>query len=548
MRTSAITVTVSAVAGVLTVVQYWTTVRYGFYYDDYHFVRPYTAHEVLAAFRGPWDPSGIETAYYRPLTIGLYAARFSLLGVNSSAYHVLSLILFAIAATLFAVAAMRLLDSRVAGAIGVASFVVHPGMPYSAAVWITNQMHLAEMVVVLWALLWWFAVRRQSAGWWMPLLVLQAAVFLIKEDGVMLLPAVVAVHTLRKYLVERDLPHPPIAFIAGGAATLGLLFMARGAALEAVPAHRLPTLDQARANLVRGFSGPFFLVPAKRPFQCAASWFATLLPLTAVAGWRWLPRVARFGLASGLALGALFDLPFIFIVKPEQVHLVTMSASLSLTAAAFGLLHALRPRPVCAAVWAGAVAAGLVAMGLVARDITRDFGPGGPIVRRADRIVQEWAAVPVELRDYLAAKPGGQTATFEANPALALPIVGFGLHGRETNSSGLTLRWMSAPATDIYVARATRLVTFAVRHEIGAFQEPAHVRLEADGRVLQEMTLSDGDWHPVTIALKSRNASRLGAMHHIRLKLDRAWIPSHIIPGSTDTRTLGLQVGTIATR
>ena len=315
MRGRAVVLALFLLAGVLTAIQYDVTTGYGFYYDDYHFVRPYTAHEVLAAFHGPWDASGIETAYYRPLTIALYAARFSLFGLNSAAYHVLSLVLFAMAATLFAMLAMRMTGSRLAGAIGVCVFVMHPAMPYSAVAWITNQMHLAGMLVVLIALLWWFSVRWRSAIWWTPLLVLQVAAFLIKEDGVMLLPVVITVHTLRKYLVEGDLPHVPVTFLASTIATLGLLFLVRNAALEGAPPRRFPPFDAAWTNLVRGFSGPFFLTPVKRAWQPAASWFAILVPAAAVVAWRWMSPAVRFGIAAGVLLGALFDLPFIFIVK-----------------------------------------------------------------------------------------------------------------------------------------------------------------------------------------------------------------------------------------
>ena len=540
--------TVFALAGLLTVVQYGMTIHYGFYYDDYHFVRPYTAHEVLAAFHGPWDPSGIETAYYRPLTIALYAARFSVFGLNAPAYHILSLFLFAMAAALFAVLAMRLTGSRLAGLIGVCVFVMHPAMPYSAVAWITNQMHLTSMLVVLVGLLWWFAVRRRPGIWWAPLLVLQAAAFLIKEDGVMLLPAIVAVHTLRKYLVERDLPHVPASLLVSGVATLALLFLVRHVALSGIPVRRVPPVDAAWTNLVRGFKGPFFLVPAKRPFQPAASWFAMLLPVAAAVGWRWMSPGFRFGAASGFTIGILFDLPFVFIVKAEQLHLIAMAASLSLTAAASGLIHTARLRWQVRTPIVAAIAAGVAAMSIVTRDITRDFEPSGPLVKRADRIVQEWAAVPAELREYLAAKSAQPTGNEDSNPAQAVALVAFGLHGREIDPAGLPVRWMSGPVTDLYVGRGTRLASFRIRHEIGVFREPARLEITVNGRPTQQVALTDGNWHDVTLAFSPRNAPRISGMHHVRLTLDHAWIPARIIPDSADTRVLGLQVGAIARR
>jgi hypothetical protein len=195
------------------------------------------------------------------------------------------------------------------------------------------------------------------------------------------------------------------------------------------------------------------------------------------------------------------------------------------------------------------VAFGVVTLALVARDIARDFDPDGPGIARTDRIVEEWAAVPAELREYLssrtAARAGGRVA---ANPARALDVVAFGMHGRETAPDGRAVRWMSRARADVFIGADTRLVTIPLRHEIGAFREPARVRIVADGRIVAETTLTDGQWHPIDFSLKPRDASALRLMHHVAIELDHAWIPAHVIPGSGDFRLLGLQVGTIALR
>jgi len=535
---------VLAVAALLTALVYWPTLGYGFYYDDYHFVRPYSAHEVRASFRGPWDASGIETAYYRPLTICLYAARFAVLGLNATAYHALSLLLFVGATALFAMFAAQATGSRVAALVGATVFAVHPGLAYSAVAWVTNQMHLAMLIVILAALLWWFHVRRETALWWMPLLLLQAAAMLLKEDGVMLAPAVVVLHTLRKHIAERDLPRVPVVFAAAAAVLIAGLLAARGAALHDVPAHRLPSFDQAWTNWTRAFEGAFRLQPATRPWQPGASWFVTILPIVALAAWRRLTPGVRFALVSGLSLGLLFALPFAFIVKAEQLHVVVAGAALLVTAAATGVLHLLGTRRAIACTAAAAMLGGVASMAIVTRDITRDFEPFGEIVRRTDGIVQEWAAVPAELRDYLASKDTGRP---DPNPA-ALATVAFGLGARETSPDGVVLRWMTGPSADIFVKRGARLVTIPFRHEMGAFQEPAHVRWEADGHDVTDDIVADGRWRRVDVALRQRVSLGPGGMHRIRVHLDHAWIPANVIPGSSDRRTLGLQIGAIAVR
>src|SRR5436190_18885738 len=37
--------------------------------DELHLVRPFTAPELRGAFTGPWDPDGVETPGYRPLSV-----------------------------------------------------------------------------------------------------------------------------------------------------------------------------------------------------------------------------------------------------------------------------------------------------------------------------------------------------------------------------------------------------------------------------------------------------------------------------------------------
>jgi hypothetical protein len=156
-------VLVVLVAGGLTVLQFHHTIDYGFDYDDYHFVRPYSRSDVLRAFHGPWDASGIEVPFYRPLTIALYAARFAAFALNSEAYHILSLAMFATVAAIVGRFAMQAFGRPWAGVLATTLFVSHPSFPYSAVVWVTKQMHLLQMLVVLSALAWWFRVRRRPA-------------------------------------------------------------------------------------------------------------------------------------------------------------------------------------------------------------------------------------------------------------------------------------------------------------------------------------------------------------------------------------------------
>jgi hypothetical protein len=154
----------AALAVAATVLLYRPTLEYGFHYDDYHFIRPYSAGELRAAFRGPWDSSGIELPFYRPLTVAFYAARFEWFGLEARAHHALSLALFSLAALLLGTFVSGVSRRRWTGTLAVLLFVAHPSMPYALAAWITNQMHLVETIVVLLALVWWWWVARMAGG------------------------------------------------------------------------------------------------------------------------------------------------------------------------------------------------------------------------------------------------------------------------------------------------------------------------------------------------------------------------------------------------
>jgi hypothetical protein len=542
------TALIAMVAVGLTVVQFHETVGYGFDYDDYHFVRPYSAGEVLRTFHGVWDPSGIEVRFYRPLTICLYAARFALFGLNSEACHVLSLGMFAAAAVLVGLFASYALGRLWAGVLMVVMFVCHPALPYSAVVWVTNQMHLLELLVVMSALCWWFTVRRRSVVWWLPLLVFEGAALLIKEDGVMLLAVILALHLSRKYLVERDLPNVPVAFLTASLLLLIALLAVRSSALHGVGGYRLPGVSRAVTNLTHGLLAVYRLLPATRPYQLVTSWFVTLLPIAAVLLWRRVSPATRFGIVAGILLSVLFDLPFAFVTKAEQLYMVATGAALVLGGSAVALIEVVPGR----ALKGGAalvLAVGIAAMASVSQHISRDFEPFGPIVLDHDVIVRQWAAVPAEIRDYLAKKTQpGASGRLSPNPAVAIESVWFGLHPWETRPDGVPIRWMSGPSAVLYVRWTARSLEIPFRHEHGAFRESVPVTIRADGRTFDETVLRDGAWHQSVVALEPLSRLTASRMHHVRLSIPHAWIPAQVIRRSQDTRTVGLQVGVTAVR
>jgi hypothetical protein len=532
-----------AAAALATGLLYGHTIGYGFHYDDYAFMRPHTAREVLASFRGSWDRTGIMVPFYRPLTVALHAVRFDLFGLDADAHHRVSLILFSLAASLAGLFAARATGRPVHGLVTTALFVCHPSMVYAQVAWITNQMHLASSVVALGALAWWIgAAAGRTLAWWLPLMGLGVAAFLFKEDGIILLPLLVVLHVLRRGIVDAALPMPPRAFLLGAVAVPIALVWLRAQALGELGGYGRPDAAQAWANFTLGLERVFLLLPAHRPWQPAASGFAAALLLGGAAAWRWASPGVRYLMAAGAATALAFNLPFVFVTKNEQMHMVAAGAALMWGGCAAGVLQALRT-PALRVVSALVLAAGILACASVARHISKDFEPYGPIVLASDQIVRGWAAVPAEIRDYLArkAEPGAAGA-LPANPVRALALVAYGLHSDETSPDGVHYRWMAGPRAEFFVAREVRSLTLPLRHEAGAFGEPAAASITAGGRQLDALTFEDGRWRYSTLSLAGAPSGR-GPMRRVILDIPHAWIPAERIPGSTDTRVLGLQVG-----
>jgi hypothetical protein len=541
-----------ALAGGATWLVHRETLSYGFDYDDYYFMRPHTPADVLATFSGPWDPGGVMVKFYRPLTIVLHAIRFELFGLNAVAHHAMSLAAFALAAGLVAWLVYAWTARAAAASIAALLVVSHPAMPYSLIAWITNQMHLAQTLIVLAALVWWHAVRARSLAWWLPLLFFGVASFMVKEDGVMLLPAILAVHAITRRVVEPGLPPAPWAFAALSGGLIVALLAWRSTALGELGGYGRPTMHAAWINYSRGLKGVFGLVPADRPWQPLASWFATLLPIVAIVAWRWISGGARVCLLAGVAIAALFNLPFIFVTKAEQMYLVGVGAALTLAGASVALLDLAartRARHRATLVVAIVLVAGLTSFVAVTRDITRDFEPFGPIVLSHDDIVRTWGQVPPELREYVARKREPHAAMrVSSNPPDELSQVTFGVHERETSPHGVPYMWMSGSRAEVHVRASARTVTIPLRHPIEAFREPTRALIVADGRLVDDLSLATPEWRMSTLPLRPGDVRRVSRMHRIRITIDHGWRPSEVIPGSTDERLLGLQIGELQIR
>jgi hypothetical protein len=568
----------------------------GFYYDDYHMVRPWTAIDLHRVWYGPWDPTGIESAFFRPLTAMLFAARFDLFGLNSATMHAVSVAGHALCALLVALVLAREQAHRGVALFGAWIYAIHPLFPYSQVSWLTNQMHLTQSAIVLAALLVWQSVRERGLGWWLPIAALAVGSFLVKEDGVMLLPALGALTLLRVWLLQRPAPRRWVLLALAAMATTAALVAFRHDRLGRLGGYGAISLEQGVTNLRKGIEQAVFLWPTTRIWQAVAAGVGIAAALTgAAAAWRSRARIvaaaallvaaalaltipAAFssrvsysvlawqGLASGVAIAALalgagaaiarrdrhagwlialglllalaFNLPFVFVSKREQFHLLALGAVLAMSGAAQAVLPGVSSIMRRRAAWAVAVAATAPFLA-GARHLGADFLPCAPPVLAADREARGWWVVPDEMRGWLDEK-AARCAAGQSLPALTeLPLIVWGLHEEQRDESGV-FRWTADQAVHLVREDAAAL-TLAMRRPDATASAPVRVTIE-DGRAARTVTLDSGEWTYATVTLERGVRSRLRRGHLVVLTVDRWFVPAVRDPRSADLRRFGVQL------
>lgn len=194
-----------AVFSVIGLVIAFKSLTYDFFWDDLHLVRPYSGSEILQAFSGNWDPDGIETPGYRPLTTIFNHVRGSILGENVIAQRLLMIALFAGFLSFLGLAARRLgiplWQSAIAGAI---SLVARDNL--WNLVWISDGVHAFAGLFFFIALYLYLRHMEHPAQWRFVLsLVCVLAALLTREETLSLLPVIPAAAFLSSGLSRLEL-------------------------------------------------------------------------------------------------------------------------------------------------------------------------------------------------------------------------------------------------------------------------------------------------------------------------------------------------------
>jgi hypothetical protein len=322
-----------AVATLAVAVVYRHAAAFDLIYDDHFVLRPWSGAELLSVFHGTWDPTGANEAYYRPLTSLNQAVMFFLFGINGPAQHVVSLAEFATVAWLVGVVILLEGASPLVAATGTVLYVVHPILPSAEGAWIFNQMHTLGSLVVLLAVLVWRRCRDRSVRAWWPVAMLTIVGMLIKEDVILLLPALlVAQVVLARWGTGVAAPSRPL--LLGATVLLVVLAAGRVWVLNAFGGGDLsrPWWDSVRVWLYAPYRT--FVIP-NEPRAAAA-----LVALLMAGGFAIVrsPRGAGRQLALvGATFMVVFDLPLVVASGPGRMHLVVLGGVL-LAAGGFGAL------------------------------------------------------------------------------------------------------------------------------------------------------------------------------------------------------------------
>lgn len=318
-----------AVASVVILLLYARTLQFGLYWDDFDDLRPWTWSGLVSTFTGhyqPWERQ--EIIFYRPLTSVYFAVASTLFGFNTTALHVIPLCTLTIASTLIGMFIQREAGSLRAGVIGTILYATHPLTATAIGPWIANQYQGFVVIAVLSALLIWQSRAREGLRVAPALAVALVAAAWFKEDGLMLGPAILAVHVVRARIVG-DVPMPSRRAVLMLLGITTALILWRALWLTSLFGYGLSEPWMMAANLSRAWR--YALVWHTGPALLRL--IVTLVKVALLIGavWQIASRrrdaPARLVLA-GLALMLMMDLPLALVSSENRWHVMGLAAVL----------------------------------------------------------------------------------------------------------------------------------------------------------------------------------------------------------------------------
>lgn len=521
-KLTAMTGRLLAVAAAAVAVFYGRAWQFDLHCDELLFIRPWSAAELTGVFHGTWEPQGVASVFFRPLTSWFFAGTFELFGVSASAHLVLSLALLAAVTFLLALFVARESGSGSLGALTAIIYAIHPNNPWSAGVWVMNDFHKLAALIIFSALLLWRGVRhRPTAAWW-PLLLLAAAAFLIKEDNIVLIPALLTLQWLRARWAN-DVRAPTRGLWAIGATFSAALWTGRWLALQRLGGLPLPSSIEAVArNLVRG---PFYVLIGQVNTSdgvtlAAALGGALAAGVIAVAIAR-LPREQRWVPAVALIVMAWYVAPLALASGITRYYVVTLCGSILLAHAVFSLwTHSSNfYRRAAVAVLVGAVS--LVAVRRQ-QALLSDFAVCGRLPMQCrNYLLEDLPALPPEMRAFTMNMPAscraGERERLDQSDSLTWGLGGLAI---DTMSGGGARA--AGPHIVALLRASAATATMRIRHPDATSAAPIDVSININGRDVTALHLTSPDWTAATVALTGGWRTWLRGMHRSDIRVTSA--------------------------
>ena len=256
------------------------------------FVHALTIENVIAIL-DPTSVLAVIVENYAPVHILLHALEWQLFGPNTVGYHVVNVLLHALASFLLVLLFRRSGASVVASALGGAFFLVHPAN-VEAVAWISQLKTSSAMVLCLGGLL----LHPRRPGWGA---LLFALALMAKPTAAVALFVVAAIgwaRTASRPDAGDATGHWKWGWLGGWAVILVLFAIAEFAAF-AQTAGQAPTLYEDLGDRVRSISAVAlrYLVMAGTSYGLSAfhepdpagpfdPWWLASLPVLAALGWR----------------------------------------------------------------------------------------------------------------------------------------------------------------------------------------------------------------------------------------------------------------------
>jgi hypothetical protein len=178
---------------VLAIAWTWPARGWPMVFDDLHLVRTFRGSELAAAWTGPWDPDGLETPGFRPLSLAFNHVRAALFDDHVIGHRHALAALFALELALL-VPLGRHLGLGVGASVAAGLVMLFTRYSAYHLVWITDgNHHLQGLAFVGSALLLVQALERTSRALLAASLLVIALGLCVREDTLAALPALVLI-------------------------------------------------------------------------------------------------------------------------------------------------------------------------------------------------------------------------------------------------------------------------------------------------------------------------------------------------------------------